>query len=274
MPLQLNLAIRFISMRLRRRWLALVFWIFVWNLVGLIFSTLFDSFKSEAAQLNATIEALPQGLKNSFNISNDYASSVENLISGQFLTLHLLIGAIFSYIIGLGEIGGKIDDHTIFQWLSSRLSRSSLFISQFITNSLFLLIGAVCIWAGLFVQFELLTSQENISQHYFGSAALSTGIFCIACTSLGQLLGVIVPRKIGQNVGIGYIIFAFFINSLSKINGFPESLNILSIFRLVDVVMLRDDYTINSNNIYSLMALTAISISIGILFFRTKDIHM
>ncbi|NJK71152.1 MAG: ABC transporter permease subunit [Thermales bacterium] len=239
-------------------------------LIGLMFASLFDSFSTAKVEFDEILKFYPDTILDTFNITNSYLSTVENFVSGQFYTLYLLIGSVFAFYMGVGEIGGKIDDKTIGQWLTKTMSRSNLFTNQFLTNFIALSITNISINLLLYIQLIIFTNQESISQKYFFAITISTLIFFFSWASIGQLVGIFMEKSKAQGLGAGIIIISWFINTLSSIGGFPDWLNKLSIFTLFDIVNIRDNFEINWLHILTLICISLLSLLIGIYYFQKK----
>jgi ABC-type transport system involved in multi-copper enzyme maturation permease subunit len=253
----------------------MLIWSSVWLLFGLVFASLFDSLSSGARDFQIAIESLPAAITSSFNIGSDYLSKVENFISGQFLTLYTLAAAVFGIIIGVGEIGGKIEDGTLLHYLTKNISRVQLYFLQSVSNILFLGFSSIIIWAGLFTEFKLLAvSQPEINIQFFVLGAFSTWLLAISTASFGQTVGVWFSKSVATSVGAGTLVFMWLLNTLSSTEGYPDWLKPFSIFYYIDIPKLRDEFVLDTNRTFMFIVIVIIFTILGSLIFRQKDLKL
>jgi hypothetical protein len=268
---QIQNFLSFTYLRFAQKLIDLLLWSLVWILLISVFASLFDSFKGQGAEFDKLITTLPPALAETFNISQSYVSKAESFLSGQFLTLYLLVSSIFAFISGNYVIAGKIEDKVITTWLTKSLSRSTLYLAQGFVNVLFFWLSGLLVWSGAVVLFELL-STSSLDTSYAFSGFISTAMLITTWAFIGQASGSVLSSKINQGLGIGVILISFFMNSLSNIEGYPDWLKPLSLFYYVDIPALRDDFLINWDRLWVLPVIGLIGFVIGLLFFRKRDI--
>lgn len=262
----------FIFQRLNNRKFSIVIWSVWWLLLGFVFSSLFSTLAQEAAEYDKIIGTLPPALLSSFNIAAGYLSRVETFLSGQFLTTFGLIGSVFALFIGVGELRGKLEDGSVYNWLTKSLSRTSIFTGQWLVNIIFLSLGNLIIWSLLYFQFYFLSDQKDISVDYFVNAGLGTFLVFLVWTSFGALIGTIFTKSRSQSLGVGLIVLSWFLNNLASLSGFPAWLEKLSVFSYFDTGKLRQDYVLDWSRIWVLPVLSVIFVLIGLSVFRQKDL--
>lgn len=263
-----------LGLRFKRRYVSFLFWVLIWVIIGLLFASIFDSASAENELFEELISTYPEGLFDAINISTNYLSSAETFLSGQFLTFYTLIGSIYGLYIGAGEVGGKIEDKTIGTFLGKGISRTSFYITQFVTNSLAIVLASSLIWLIIFGEFVWLTSQEEISQQYFGSAAIGTSLLILTWSSVGQALGVFFSQKIARSLGAGLIVFSFFLNNLGEFGGLPEWTLPLTPFYYLDLDLLRDNFELDWSGLSVLLIVSFVALTIGTFRFRNKNISL
>lgn len=239
-----------------------------------MFASIYDSAAEESQAFSDLISAYPEGLLDAFNISTNYLNSVETFISGQFLSLFALVGSVYAVYLGIGEIGGKINDKTISVYMSKNISRTSLYLTTAATNSIIIFCSNCFIWLVLYAQMHFFTSQDSISVQYFWSAALITSLIMITWTIIGQFLGIILDSPAARGLGAAYIVFGYFINNLSALTNFPEWVNPITLFYFLDAELLRDEFEVGSNNIVVLISISILFLLLGVIRFRKKNISI
>jgi ABC-type transport system involved in multi-copper enzyme maturation permease subunit len=261
----------FSYLRFTQRLPNLLLWSAVWAILLIVFAAMFDSFKDQANEYNALITTLPPALRETFNISSNYVSKPESFLSGQFLTLYILIGSIFSWLAGNHVIAGKIEDQLITTWLSKKLSRSTIYLSQGLVNLMFFWLAGALVWLAMLGLFEIL-STSSIDYDYAISGFVLTSILYSTWVFVGHGIGSFIPSKINQGLGIGVIIISFFLNTLSSIKGYPNWLKPFSLFYYIDIPILRDEYRINWEGMWVLPVIAVTFYVAGLIWFRRRDI--
>ncbi len=261
----------FSYLRLSQRKINLLLWSFIWLLLISVFAGLFDSFKEQGEDFDQLISTLPPALTDTFNISQTYVTRAESFLSGQFLTLYMLVGSIFAYISGNYVIASKIEDKIITTWLTKGISRSTLYLSQGFVNILYFWVSGFLVWAGAVVLFELLSSS-SLDTDYALAGYISTTMLLTAWTLIAQGMGSYLSAKINQGLGLGIVLISFFMNSLSSIEGYPEFLKPLSLFYYVDVPTIRDEFMIDWQRLWILPVIGLVVFTIGSVYFRKSDI--
>jgi|LakMenEpi03Aug12_release.lakeMendotaPanAssembly.Ray.scaffolds.fasta_scaffold274231_2 ABC-type transport system involved in multi-copper enzyme maturation permease subunit len=268
------IVLKFLYTRLQSRILTWLFWVLVWLALGLVFANLFDSLSQEAQETEKLITNLPAALRGTFNIDTGYLTQVEKFLSGQFLTVYTLIGTIFALIQGVYEIGGKVEDRTISNYLTKNISRTELYLSQFFANLVFFVTSSGVVWGLVYGFFRIFSDQSEISIEYFLATFLMTSALFVTTAGAGQLLGILFPKNIAQLGGIGVLVFSWFLNSLSSIGGFPEWLKPFSPFYYLNVLKLRDEFAVDWSRFGVLMSVYVACLVVGILVFRKKDLYL
>lgn len=253
---------------------SVLFLVIAWTLLGLLFAVVFKDLSRTAAQTIKIYQALPPAILHSFNISNDYLTHVEKFLSGQFLSVYMLAGGIFALFMGVGSIGGKIEDSTIANLLNKPFSRATIYLTQAITNIVSLIIASAATGAIMYGLFAAFSGQKSISVQYFVSAFSGATIIFITVALLGQLLGMVIGKVKAQAAGSAFIVFSFFLNGLGALAGAPTWLQNTSIFYYFNTVQLRDFYNLDMRRLAVLLVASAVFLIIGTLWFRRKDLYL
>jgi ABC-type transport system involved in multi-copper enzyme maturation permease subunit len=253
---------------------SILVWIIVWSLLGLLFVSVFNDLSKNAAQSMNIYDSLPKGVLEAFNIGNDYLTKSEKFLSGQFLSVYLLAGGIFSVFMGIGAVGSKIEDKTIANLLTKPLSRVSIYVAQALTNAITLLLASCGAGAVIFGLFSTLGTEKNLSTSYFVGAFVGAGCVFITFSLLGQLLGMLGGKGHGQAIGGALVFGSFFLNGLGALAGVPSWLQKCSLFYYLDSAQLRDTYHLNGPRLIILAIVAVVLLIAGVTWFRRKDIYL
>ncbi|MEM1312855.1 MAG: hypothetical protein AAGF07_05340, partial [Patescibacteria group bacterium] len=204
---------------------------------------------------------------------NGYLTRAEIFLSGEFLTIYTLIGGIFALYQGINEIGGKIEDHTIINYLSKKISRSSFFLWQSITNFYYLISSNALVWIGIYLSFVTFTTQENLPFGYFFWGFISTSILFSTICSLAQLLSISFNRNIAIFSGIATLVFSWFLNSLSNLSSYTAWLKPLSIYYYLNIDKLQSDFGLDLFRLIVLILLASAGYWVGERKLLQKNIY-
>ncbi|GAB4148616.1 MAG: hypothetical protein OHK0017_11500 [Patescibacteria group bacterium] len=235
---------------------------------------MFNSLAKDTASIDQVIKSLPESVAKSFNIGENYLSKVESFVSGQFLSIFILIGSIFAYFIGVGEIGGKIYDRTIANWLTKNLSRTQIYLGQWLTSVALFTVSNAAIWGLMYYMFDLFSDQSELSKLYFTYAAIGTlGLF-LTWNAFGQMVSVVAGRAKSIPIGSTFIVFSWFVNNLANLNGFPQWIKPFSINNYFNIILLRDNFELDWAKTIGLVGFTLLFMLAGLLLFRRKDLYL
>lgn len=258
--------------QLKRHRKAVVAWSIIWTLLSLLFSTVFKSMSATADESARIYESLPDAVLKTVNISADYLTKPENFLSGQFLTVYLLAGSIFSVIMGVNAVGGKIQDKTIVTYLTKRLSRISIYLMQAIVLLISLIVMNSVVGAALFVSFHLFSGSDP-SLKYIAATFLGSITIFTTFAVIGLCAGVLVDKSRATAFGSALAVISFFINGLGTLAGVPSWLQKFSLYYYFDTQQLRDFYVIDGR-ILVLIVLSIVLTIFGSHIFRKKDLYL
>ena len=261
----------FLWFRIKRRWLSLLLWSAIWVVIGILYASLFKTFSATATDFDTALKALPEALRNSFNIANNYLSSPESFLSGQFLTLYVLVASIYWLYTGVNDIAGKIADKTIHQWMTKKLSRSGLYFGQATILILSVFSSAAIIWTSLYLSFRFFSGQTP-QLNYYIYACLGTALLFSAVALFGLTVGVLLPKRISQPLGTGVVVFMWFLNSLSSIDGYPQWLKPINLYHYFDVPLLRESYILDGSKSLVIGIVVFVCVVVGVFAFRKKSL--
>lgn len=270
MPIVLNLI--WLELKLKIR--SILIWCLVILALGVMFAAMFNTLKDQAVDFQKLLDSFPDELKKPFNISNDYFNSVENLLNGEFLTFYNLAGSILACFLGVGAVGAKLENKTLAQYLTKKISRIHYYLAQFATNTLFLFIAAIIIAPILYLSFIILTNQKSISVGYFTGLFLGTFLIQFIFLALAQVLGTGLGRSKSLAMSCGVAAFSWFLNSISELKGFPQWLKYVSPFYYFDSKYLISNLSFDWGRGWLLVVLTIIFVVAGALVFDRKDLNI
>jgi putative exporter of polyketide antibiotics len=265
--------IHFVQQQLRRHAKSIIIWIIIWTLVGLLFASVFKTLSATAEQSSRIYQALPPAILKAVNISTDYLTRPEKFLSGQFLTVYLLAGSIFSVFMGVGAIGGKIYDKTISNFLTKPLSRGVIYMLQALVNGMTIVAMSLGVTLTMYTSFRFL-SGTHPSTRYFVALWLGSVLIFWTFAALGQLAGVVLQKTRAEAFGGALAVFSFFINGLGSLAGVPTWLQKCSLYYYFDTVKLRDVYSLDITKTVILVGIATVFVVAGMTIFRRKDLHL
>lgn len=262
----------FVAQQFSRHRKAILAWSFIWTLLGLLFATVFKTMSASAEQSARIYESLPPAVLKTVNISADYLTKPENFLSGQFLTIYLLAGSIFAVILGVNAVGGKIQDKTILNFLTKKLSRTSIYLSQAIVIAATLVVMNVTVGATLLAAFNIFSGAET-SLKYIVSTFVGSVIIFMTFAAIGLFTGVLLEKQRATALCSAVAVISFFMNGLGTLAGVPSWLQKSSLYYYFNPEHLRDYYAIDTR-IFVLVALIALFLAAGAYVFRKKDLYL
>lgn len=262
----------FIIQQLKRHRKSILAWSVIWTLLSLLFSTVFKSMSATAEQSARIYQSLPPAVLKTVNISADYLTKPENFLSGQFLTIYLLAGSIFSVIMGVNAIGGRIQDKTIFMYLSKKLPRVSIYLMQAFVVVLTLILLNIIVGTVLYTSFSLFSGADP-SLSYILATFTGAAVVFTAFAAIGLIAGVLLEKSPAAALGSALAVISFFVNGLGALAGVPAWLQKCSLYYYFDTQQLRELYTLDAR-IFVIISLTLLLISLGAYFFRKKDLYL
>jgi len=256
---------------LRTRVKPLLVWVVSWLALAGFMAWMFEPLR-EQVDTQTLLELFDPELLEAFNIPLDYLDSIENFVGGEFLTFYALIGGIFAVFAGVGRIRAKITDKTLSHLLSSQFTRTQIFVAGLLSNMLFFSTAAALIGCGMYWLFDLITNQDSISVDFFVASFVSLTIVHVAIVAAAQTAGIILRRN-AVSLGTGLVIFTWFTDSLSTLDGFPDWLKPVSPFWYVNMEKITQDYQLDWGRL-SVVLVFLISVSVaGVFLFRKKNIQ-
>ncbi len=259
---------------LKAKFFTFLVWAVGWSGMTWLLAYPYDSITEDAEETQKLISSFPEEMRKAFNIQDTYLTQVESFISGQFLTFFLLIGSIYASYLGVNFIAGRIQDKTIADLMTKQISRTSLFISQYLVGFLLLSVSASFIAVMSYIGFSLITSQEEISVDFFVSLFVGSTILHLFFLAFGQVLGVVLDKSKGLSISAGFAVLAWFVDSLASLAGFPDWINKLTPFYYLDKDKLVNEFALDLDRSFILLAVTFTLFIIGIFIFRRKNIYL
>ena len=251
---------------------SVITWVIIWSLLGLLFAFVFKDLSKSAEENFKLYQSLPAGVLKTVNISSDYLTKPEKFLSGQFLTVYLLAGSIFSVFMGVGALGAKIENSTIVNLLSKPLSRTTLYLSQAFTSLLGIFTASALIGLIMYSEFNLAVDIP-LSKGYFVATFVGSAIVFTWFAWLGQLLGLLVPKARAEAMGSALGVVSFFVNGLGSLEGVPTWIQKCSVFYYLNSAQLRDLYSLDATRLLVLIVSGVLILALGVFAFRRKQLY-
>ncbi len=261
----------YITLELKSRIRAYMVWVFWWAIMAVYMAYVFNMI-SDTASANSLLKTLDPNLLKAFNIGENYFTSVEGFVGGQFTSLYGLIGSIFALFVGVGCIGGEIEQKRIHFILLAPFSRTAVYLTRFVVNSIGLLVSTHMVFLLAYILFVHLTNIPNISYQFFISIASVLAIIQLCILSVAMVLGLIGQRQMVQSVSIGALVASWFMNSLSSLSGYPEWIRPFSVFYYANIPHIIETFNVDSQRSPFFIFGIIIPLAFGIYLFRKTDI--
>ena len=199
------------------------------GLFGGLVIGIFPSIEASGVDFEAYVESLPEALQESFGTTA--FGTIEGFLATEFYQFAwvLLLGLYVAYAAG-GTVAGRLDRLELV--LAAPVSRSRVIVEKYV--SLLTPIVVLNLLMPLFVYASVLLVGESISFVDLLLVHLFSVPYLLACTSIGLLLSVVLPRgDLAQRGGIAAVFLLFVLDSVTGPTDF-EALGAVSPTRYYD----------------------------------------
>jgi ABC-type transport system involved in multi-copper enzyme maturation permease subunit len=263
--------LKYIYIEFRTRIRSIIIWSIIWIALAALIAWMYTPIRDQGG-FNEFIESFDPTLLEAFNISPDYLSKAETFLSGEFLTSLFLIGAIYSSVIGVNSLGGKITDKTIINVFTKKISRPYIYLAESIVNLLSNLLSNLLIGIGTFISFSLIL-DESISIQFILNAFIAVFLIMLFFSQLGQLLGITLNKGTSVGVTAGIASIGWLLDSLKNLEDYPDILKPLTPYYYFNSDRLAQEYTLDMK-ITVLVVFSIIFAALGVYYFRRKNVYI
>lgn len=242
--------------------------ILMYLMVFLIYPSIMNS--ENSAMLNEMLSAFPEEVLRMFNMDISGIDSVFSWFKTEGLTFLILIGSVYSSMIGISILSKEESDKTIEFLYSKPVTRNKIITSKIISGLIYV-IGMIVV-VTLFNLLGMYLS-DDIEIKKFMLLSITPLFTMISFFFVSMLLAVLIkrPKKIiGYSLGLVFI--SYFLQIIGNLNDKSEFLKYLSIFELTPA---RDIIVNNSFNImYPLISIiiSLVSASLIYILYNKKEL--
>lgn len=266
--------INLILSELRKKIVPFGVWCGVWLSFALMMAPAFNMFADQGEEIEKFIGMFEDGLLEAFNMGIDYFESIEKFAGGEFLTFFGMVGAIYAAFVGVNSIAGKIADKTITNVLTKDISRTKIYLSKTLVNTLYFGISSMAIALLSYLTFLLIVDQDKISFTFFIAAFFAYFVLHLFFATFSQGIGVFLEKPKAQALSAGVVVVFWFVNSFAVIDSFPRAIIYSSPFYYVNDSYLVENFAVDWSKLWILGVGIIIFVIVGTLGFRKKDIYV
>jgi ABC-2 type transport system permease protein len=260
---------------MRRNTLSLLLWILVISLLISFTMSVFQTFVENRSKVMGMLNLVPKGALQFKGISNvNDLLSVLGFYAVNNVIYMMVLGSIFAMVLGSNILLKEEYNKTAEFLLTKPLTRSEVFFSK--TAVIFLqviILNAVTALVG-FISLKLV--QKNpFSVSAFLVLSLYTLMLNMLFGAAGLFMSSLVkrPRPI-TTLGIGLVLFLYFIFTVSKITESSFRIGMISPFKYVNVEVTSPAYGLEIWKVVYFVGFTLILTSISYRLFCKKDIYL
>jgi ABC-2 type transport system permease protein len=239
------------------------------GLFGLLVIGIFPSVEASGVDFEAYVESLPDAFQESFG--GGAFGTIEGFLAAEFYQFVwvLLFGLYMAYTAG-GAIAGDVENGRLDLLLATPVSRSRVVVEKYL--SLLTPIVVLNLLMPLFVYAAVLLIGESIHVVDLVMVHLLSVPYLLACTSIGMLLSVLVPRgDLAQRGGIATVFLLFVFDSVTAATDF-EALGAVSPTRYYDTTEILVDQTYDVAGAIVLLLAAFVLLAVTRALFRRADL--
>lgn len=245
--------------------------VLIWGLVlGLYSAALtatFNTFASDAEQMDQMLDAYPQGMLDAFGISS--LGTIEAFLDSQVFYLAPLALSFFTVLAAAGAIAGAEERGSIDILLGNPLPRWQLVLGNFIATTLsFLVILAI---AGVLTWGTAVLMDINLTLATAAEAFLNIWPICMFFGAVALLCSTTFHRRALAIAIPGFLLFAMFMmNVMGNVSEDLENLQPYSAFYYYGQVAVDG---MDWANFAGITVVVLVLVGLAVLIFRRRDIY-
>jgi ABC-2 type transport system permease protein len=239
------------------------------GLFGGLVIGIFPSVEASGVDFEAYVESLPEAVQESFGTTA--FGTIEGFLATEFYQFVwvLLFGLYMAYTAG-GAIAGDVETGRLDLLLATPVSRSRVIVETYV--SLFTPIVVLNLVMPLFVYGSVLLIGESISFVDLLLVHLFSVPYLLACTSIGLLLSVLLPRgDLAQRGGIAAVFLLFVLDSVTGPTDF-EALGAISPTRYYDTTEILVEGTYDVGGAIILLTAAFLLLAVARALFLRSDL--
>jgi ABC-2 type transport system permease protein len=260
---------------MRRNAMSLLVWIVVITLLVSFTMSVYQTFVENRTKVMGMLSLVPKGALQFKGISNvNDLISVLGFYAVNNVIYMMVLGSIFAMVLGSNILLKEEYNKTAEYLLTKPLTRSEVFFSKLAVVLIHvILLNVVTSLAG-FVSMKLV-QKEPFSLNAFLILSLYTLLLNILFGAAGIFLSNLVkrPRPI-TTLGIGLVLFLYFLFTLSKITESATRIGYISPFKYVNMEVTGLSYHLELWNVLYFAGFTVLFTAISYRLYCRKDIYL
>jgi len=255
--------------------MSLVLWIIVITMLVSFTMSVYDAFVENRTKVMGMLNLMPKGALQFKGISNiNDLTSVLGFYAVNNVIYMMVLGSIFAMVLGSNILLKEEYDKTAEYLLAKPLTRSDIFFSKLSVMIIHvILLNMVTALAG-FISMKLV-QKNSFSVNAFLILTLYTLMLNMLFGATGLFLSNLVkrPRPI-TTLGIGLVLFLYFVFTLSKITESAARIGYISPFRYVNMEVTSPAYHLELWNVFYFAGFTTLLTAISYRLYCRKDIYL
>lgn len=260
---------------LRLNALSLAIWVLIIGFFISFTMAFYRMFIENQSQFLGLMNLFPENIFEFKGISDfDDLLSVLGFYAANNTVYMQLFGSIYAIVLS-SNILLKEEYHKTADFLLSRpLTRSDVFLTKTAVVIINILILNIIIILVGYVSIELVKTDHYSLQSYL-ILSLYTLLLNLLFGFTGLFLSTLMKRaKPITTLGIGIVLFMYFLQTISKITADAEKLGYISPYRYADVNVLSPDYGLNPWYVLYFTGLTTAFAIAAYFIYKRKDIYV
>jgi len=260
---------------MQRNAMSLLLWITVITILISFTMSVYQTFVENRTKVMGMINLVPKGALQFKGISNvNDLVSVLGFYAVNNVIYMMVLGSIFAMVLGSNILLKEEYNKTAEFLLTKPLTRSEVFFSKLAVIILHvIMLNLVTTLAG-FISMKLV-QKDPFSTGAFLILSLYTLLLNILFGATGLLLSNLVKRaRPITTLGIGLVLFLYFIFTLSKITESATKIGYISPFRYVGMEVTNPAYHLDIWNVVYFVGFTLLLTALSYRLYCRKDIYL
>jgi ABC-2 type transport system permease protein len=260
---------------MRRNAISLLLWMIVITLLVSFTMSVYQTFVENRTKVMGMLSLVPKGALQFKGISNiNDLTSVLGFYAVNNVIYMMVLGSIFAMVIGSNILLKEEYNKTAEYLLTKPLTRSEVFFSKLAVIIIHVIIlNVVTSMAGLISM--KLVQKTSFSLNAFLILSLYTLLLNMLFGATGLFLSSLVKRpKPITTLGIGIVLFLYFLFTLSKITESASRIGYVSPFKYVNMEVTSPAYHLETLNVAYFVGLTLLLTALSYRIYSRKDIYL
>lgn len=252
--------------------------VFIWSIVMALLSVaniaFFDSLASEGDALTAALQSLPKALLEGLAIDSKFISSVPSYFNGNFMSVFLMVNALFAAYLINSLLAKRVEDGRIIFLFSRSISRANIFLAKAVTAVSLLAASNFIIIGISYLVGKATIHNAEVPVQYFVAVGVAGFLYQNLLMSVAAVVGNLFSSTLGLAASgicsFGFVIF----DVLVGISDMPKFLRFLSPYYYLNLQYIADNQALKTPD-HLLLALWAIGLfAIAGIVFRRREVNI